>query len=93
MVQCLLYIIIFCAVQDEDFSVTGGLTATFLVGDMNGATACLTISIMDDNALEGPHAFTVMLVSVSAPGSILQDGITSTIVNIEDNDGWLIWIT
>ena len=51
---------------------------------VSGATACATISIEDDTALEGPHSFTVSITG-SDPPLMVNDAQTS--VTIADNDG------
>jgi len=51
---------------------------------MNGDTACDTITIIDDDVLEGPHDFSFQITSTSPPGITLVN--FSTIVNIEDNE-------
>ena len=54
---------------------------------MNGDVACDTITIIDDNVLEGPHdlGFQIIRTSPSLPGIMLTDVFTT--VNIEDNEG------
>ena len=46
---------------------------------------CVNIDIVDDSSVEGEHAFTVDITSVS-PSSVVQCPITTT-VHIQDNDG------
>ena len=50
----------------------------------SGATACATISIVDDMALEGPHSFSVSIVGSDPP---LMTNDVPIDVTIEDNDG------
>ena len=50
----------------------------------NGTTACTDISIVDDSALEGPHSFTVNIIS-SDPPLMMNNAMVE--VTIEDNDG------
>ena len=52
-------------------------------------TACASISIIDDAALEGDHSFTVSLNSVTPSGVTISVPSASTTVNIEDNKGTL----
>jgi len=52
---------------------------------MNGDTACDTITIIDDDVLEGPHDFSFLITGTSLPGITLMDFFTT--VNIEDDDG------
>ena len=80
-------------VQDEDFSASDALNVTFSAGSTsNGATVCADVVIIDDDALEGDHSFTVMLDRlILIPGGEYM-GLTigspnSASVMITDNDG------
>ena len=51
---------------------------------MNGDVACDTITIIDDNVLEGPHDLSFQITSTSPPGITLVNFFTT--VTIEDNE-------
>ena len=51
---------------------------------MNGDTACDTITIIDDDMLEGPHNFGFQIAGTSLTGITLMN--TFTTVNIEDDE-------
>ena len=75
------------AVEDSDFSVADPLTVTFNSGTTSsGDTACADITILDDDALEGDHSFTVQLTSTTPTGVTIGTD-SSTTVTIQDNDG------
>ena len=57
----------------------------FTVGSMNGTTDCLTISILDDGALEGNHTFNVSLNPPASPATLTTP--SSSPVTITDNEG------
>ena len=57
----------------------------FTVGSMNGDQDCLTISIIDDDALEGDHSFSVSLNPPAPPVTLTSP--SSSPVTITDNDG------
>ena len=87
------------SVEDEDFIGTppDEYEATFLSGSEIGSTACDTIIIVDDSALEGPHNFAFFISGASVGGTSLSGvamGQLAT-VEIEDNEGmkhyyWLL---
>ena len=57
----------------------------------DNATACVNITILDDDILEGDHAFTVTLTTLD-PDVML--GNYETTITIIDNEGnWQILIT
>jgi len=71
-----------------DYTVTpqGVYEATFpSTTTMNGDNACFTITIIDDDVLEGPHNFGLLITGTSLPGITFTGQFTS--VNIEDDDG------
>jgi len=76
-----------------DYSATDPLSITFpAVSSVNGATACANVTIIDDDALEGNHSFTVTVSSLElSPGGVysgLEIGTpSSATINIIDNDG------
>ena len=67
--------------RGQDFSADDPLQITFTPG-MN--ESCAMVSIIDDNALEGDHEFTVS-IGMTVP-SITIDS-TPIEVTIEDNEG------
>ena len=78
---------VFSSANGTDFN-GANLEATFAVGSIQtGNTACVNISITDDDALEGNHSFTVSLVSTTPSGVNISASSATTTVNIEDNDG------
>ena len=81
------YIVVFPTVDGEDFTVTDTteLDVFFAAGSMTGDTDCLTITILDDDALEGDHSFTVSLNPPAAPVTLTTP--SSSPVTITDNDG------
>jgi len=61
------------------------MNVMFTVGSMDGTTDCLTISILDDDALEGEHSFNVSLNPPAPPVTLTTP--SSSPVTITDNDG------
>ena len=51
----------------------------------NGDTACDTITIVDDDVLEGEHSFEIQIVRTGPMLSTIDPA--STVVTIQDNDG------
>ena len=92
----LVVIIIGChfpvTVQNMDYSAADPLNVTFASGSTNdGDTACASVMIMDDAALEGSHFFTVAVSNLELnPGGTypgLMVGVPSSApINIVDND-------
>lgn len=74
-------------VQGVDFSVPDltELNVFFAAGSVNGNTDCINIAILDDNALEGDHSFTVSLNPPAAPVTLITP--SSSPVTITDNEG------
>ena len=53
-----------------------------------GDTACVDIRILDDDALEGFHSFTVTLDSTTpSDGVTISTPSAAATVNIQDNEG------
>ena len=76
----------FYAVLGQDYTATDPLTVTFEDQvTSNGSLSCAYITIIDDDALEGDHNFTVMVDMTEPPITI--GGPSSAQVNIEDNEG------
>ena len=51
---------------------------------INGDTACDTITIIDDDVLEGPHDFSFQIIGTTPSGTTFAGQLTT--VNIEDNE-------
>ena len=51
---------------------------------MNGDTACDTITVIDDDVLEGPHDLSFLITGTSLPGITRVNFFTT--VNVEDNE-------
>ena len=75
-----------------DYSATSPPELTFTSGiAMQGDTSCAQLSIIDDDAFEGPHSFTVevSMLEIESDGTdpLLTIGtMSSATVNIVDND-------
>ena len=86
-------------VRGIDYSInspTETLTVTFSAGSaVSGITACANMTIIDDNAVEGNHSFTVHVTGLQLdPGGAYSELVIGTpsyaLVNIIDNDGTLL---
>jgi len=75
-------------VENIDYTITPPdiFEATFISGSTVGATACDSITILDDNDLEGPHSFDVQISGSTPSGSQIMATAMAT-VEIQDNDG------
>ena len=51
----------------------------------NGTTACDSITVIDDDVLEGEHSFEIQIVSTDPMLSSIDPA--STVVTIQDNEG------
>ena len=75
-----------------DYSAASPLEVTFTTGvATQGDTSCAQLTILDDDAFEGPHSFTVevSLLEIESDGTdpLLTIGtMSSATVNIVDND-------
>ena len=78
---------ILSTVEGVDFNVTDltQLNVSFASGSMNGDTDCINITILDDDALEGDHSFTVSLNPPALPVKLTTP--FSSPVTIFDNEG------
>ena len=80
----------------SDFSALAGLNSTFTTGRVNGDTACISVSITDDDSLEGNEEFNVAIDSVadsSGGGNIVLTGVPSMgSVVIMDDEGKAMYI-
>ena len=87
------------SVEGEDYTVTplGVYEATFISGSEIGSTACDTITIVDDSALEGPHNFAFFISGASVGGTSLSGVAVGQLatVEIEDNESMkhCSWLT
>jgi len=72
---------LFFPVRGQDFSADDPLQITFIPGVIE---SCAMVLIIDDNALEGDHEFTVSIGMTLPPITIDS---TSIEVMIEDNEG------
>ena len=98
LANCALFYLVFLSytVLDMDYSISGPATITFSAGStVSGTTACANVTIIDDDAVEGNHSFTVHVAgSELDPGGVyseLMTGIPSyATVNIIDNDGKML---
>ena len=76
-----------------DYSISDPVTVTFSAGStVSGTTACANVTIIDDNALEGNHSFTVNVTGLELdPGGEYSELMIGTppsaTVNIMDNEG------
>jgi len=61
------------------------LNVSFASGSMNGDIDCINITILDDDALEGDHSFTVSLNPPDFPVKLTTP--FSSPVTIFDNEG------
>lgn len=76
-------------VEGVDYTISSSdvFEATFTAGSMVGNTTCDSITILDDDDLEGPHNFSVEISGTNSSGSqIMTDGAFAT-VEIQDNEG------
>ena len=86
-------------VRGIDYSIsspTDTLNVTFSAGSaVNGTTACANVTIIDDNAVEGNHSFTVHVTGLELDPGGAYSGLmigtsSSALVNIIDNDGTML---
>ena len=80
--------------RDFDYNATDPVEVIFEAGvAVQGSAACANIGIIDDEALEGPHSFTVSIMEFNIMGGISSTARISlgtqslAIVLIGDNDG------
>ena len=91
----MLFGILFYTVQNADYSISNPantLTVTFSAGSISGTSSCAIVTIIDDDAVEGNHSFTVHVTGLELdPGGAYSELMVGTppyaIVNIVDNDG------
>lgn len=75
--------IIYTGQDSSDYTAVSS-DKIFVTGSTNGATRCVNITIIDDNALEGEQTFSVILTTED---SAIILGIPTAIVTIQDDDG------
>ena len=84
-------------VEGSDYSAADPLEVTFMSGSaMLGSTSCAQITILDDDAFEGSHSFSVEVsaVEIESDGTdpLLTIGtLSSAMINIVDNDSKLFF--
>ena len=81
-------------VRDDDYTAADPLQVTFLSGvAMLNDIACASISILDDDSLEGLHSFTVHITGVEVesglPAQLFIGSPPYATVYICDNEGTL----
>ena len=92
MVDVYDFLILSFLVEGSDYSAAEPLEVTFMSGSaMQDSTSCAQITILDDNAFEGPHSFSVVvsMLEIESDGTdpLLTIGtMSSATVNILDND-------
>ena len=92
----ILFYILFYTVQGSDYSISSPATITFSAGSaVNGTTSCANVTIIDDDAVEGNHSFTVHMTGLELnPGGAYSELMTGAplyaTVNIIDNDGKML---
>jgi len=67
----------------EDFAVLSPFTVVFAAGGTD-SILCSSVEIINDNAFEDDHQFTVEIMDVTS-GSLISNPST-TIITIEDDD-------
>ncbi len=73
--------------RGSDYVVPADTTAMFPVGSVNGSTACINLTIIDDDTLEGIETLIVSLAIVNDAGNNVNLGPSTTgTVTIEDNE-------
>ena len=84
-------------VVDSDYTTANPLEVTFESGSaLMNSTSCAQISIINDDAFEGSHSFSVEVstVEIESDGTdpLLTIGtVSSAAIYIEDNDSKLFW--
>ena len=68
----------------SDFTLPDNMV-NFQTGAGNGASDCVSISIIDDGDFEGDHSFTVGVMSFNPQTNIANPGLG--VVTIQDNQG------
>ncbi len=63
--------------------VPAELTATFPIGSASGSSACVNLTIVDDDILEG---YETLSVSLSDPPNTIMGSSTTGTVKIRDNE-------
>ena len=73
-------------VLGEDFTEPSPLQVTFFGGNMINDTACVTMGITNDNAVEFDHDFSVNLGRIIPSGPAITHPVSTTI-SINDDEG------
>ena len=66
--------------------MSSGAPLTFVSGTMSSVVECSSVTILDDDNLEGDHTFTVTITNVS-PGTSSITPTATTTITIHDNHG------
>lgn len=70
----------------DDFTLTSPLMVTFAAGATNGATANVSVMILDDAFIEGLETFNVSISDIRTDAMASTGNSDSTSVTIIDND-------
>ena len=75
-------------VEGEDFNIPDSiLQVVFNSGSSEGVSNCTMVNIVDDDALEGDHNFSIRIQSTSpGPLNIQREAHEETLITIKDND-------
>ena len=94
-----VFVVLSYIVRGIDYSInspTDTLNVTFSAGStVSGTTTCANVTIIDDNAVEGNHSFTVHVTGLELdPGGAYSELMAGNplyaLVNIIDNDGTML---
>lgn len=80
------------AASGLDYSAVGAKSVTFAAGSGNGATANVTLNILNDTLVEGAEAVNLRLQNVQPAFAGLVTGAVDSVVTIQDNDTALLSI-
>jgi len=88
----ILYTFHSLAVENEDYEVPAPFEVTFDTMSTNGSLACVNITILQDFALEGDHAFTVHLLPPLSPDVVTIASPVNTTVVIADDESKCVYV-
>ena len=84
------FVCFFLPVEGEDFTTVSPdmLEVVFPAGTTDGTVLCDSLSIINDNNLEGTHQFSVQIIGVTADlmNQVTTDPVDAT-VEVSDNEG------
>ena len=66
-------------------------TVMFMSGAVDGDTACVNITIINDDNFEGVHTFQVTIMGVAQSGLTVDVTTDRASVNIMDDEGELVY--